>query len=368
VSLAGRLEDAGLPALLQTLAESGSTGKLTLTRSDGHALLVFRAGRVIYASSGALRVPFGTILFLRGLISEKDLTAALERQHSAAPPRRLGSVLVEMGKIDEKTLRDVTRQQTELVFGEVLRWKTGFFEFQPLTVKQGGEVEVDVKDFLLADGFDPKEVLFKVLPDLEGVLPERAPPTKAPESPVEVVSPRSASASAPGPSAPSVPTPLLTAEITLRLMSYAAQIMSRGVLFHVTGQKARGMGQFGVSVPGRSANEQVKETIVPLSEASLLKDVVQRGETYRGPLARTRWNAYLVERLGGLEPPEVVAVPLRVGGHVQVVLYGDNMPEARPIGPVDALEFMVAEAAAALERAAARATEPPPREGSRARK
>jgi hypothetical protein len=362
VSLVGRLEDAGLPALLQTLAESWSTGKLTLTRPDGHALLVFRGGRVIYASSGSLRVPFGTILFLRGLISEKDLTAALERQHSASPPLRLGSVLVDMGKIDERTLRDVIRQQTELVFGEVLRWKTGFFEFQPLAVKQGGEVEVDVKDFLLADGLDPKEVLFKVLPDVEAArVPPRPSPAKAPESPV-VVAPEATATAAAAAAGASVPTPLLTAEITLRLMSYAAQIMSRGVLFHVVDQKARGMGQFGVSVPGRSANEQVKETIVPLTEASLLKDVVVRGESYRGPLAHTRWNAYLVERLGGLEPTEVVALPLSVSGLVRVVLYGDNMPEGRPIGPVDALEFMVAEAAAALERATARASDAARRE------
>ncbi len=356
MSLSGRLEDAGLPALLQTLAENWSTGKLTLTRSDGHALLVFRTGRVIYASSGSLRVPFGTILFLRGLISEKDLTAALERQHSATPPRRLGTVLIEMGKIDEKTLRDVIRQQTELVFAEVLRWKTGFFEFEPVRIKEGGEVEVDVKDFLLTEGFDPKEVLFKVLPDLEGGKGERPAPPKAPESPEELPAP--AASRAPASVPPTVPIPQLTAEITLRLMSYAAQIVSRGVLFHVTAQQARGIGQFGVSVPGRSANEQVKDTVVPLGEPSLLKDVVVRGETYRGPLARTRWNAYLVERLGGLEPPEVVAVPLRVGGQVRVVLYGDNLPEGRPIGPVDALEFMVTEAAAALERAGARSTEP----------
>jgi Domain of unknown function (DUF4388) len=363
VSLSGRLEDAGLPALLQTLADNASTGKLALTRPDGHALLVFLRGRVIYASSGSLRVPFGTILILRGLISEKDLTAALERQHSAGPPKRLGAVLVEMGRIDEKTLRDVIHQQTELVFADVLRWRTGFFEFQPLTVKEGGEVEVDVKDFLLAESLDPKEVLFKVLPDVEGHPPERPPVAKAPQSPENVAPAVPPAASAPGPSIPSMPTPLLTAEITLRLMSYAAQIMNRGVLFHVTGQVARGMGQFGVSVPGRSANDQVKETVVPLTEASLLKDVVLRGETYRGPLARTRWNAYLVDRLGGVEPPEVVAVPLRVGGQVQVVFYGDNMPEGRPIGPVDSLEFMVAEAAAALERAAARTTEGRRRDG-----
>ncbi len=358
MSLSGRLEDAGLPSLLQTLADNWSTGKLTLTRSDGHALLVFRSGRVIYASSGSLRVPFGTILFLRGLISEADLTAALDWQHSASPPRRLGAVLVEMGKIDEKTLRDVIRQQTELVFGEVLRWKTGFFEFQPLSVREGGEVEVDVKDFLLSEGFDPKEVVFKVLPALEGARTERPAAPRAPESPVEVA------ASGEAPYVPAaVPAVLLTAEITLRLMSYAAQIMSRGVLFHVAAQQARGMGQWGVSIPGRSANDQVKETIVPLGEASLLKDVVVRGETYRGPLARTRWNAYLVDRLGGQEPPEVVAVPVRVGGQVRVVLYGDNLPEGRPIGPVDALEFMVAEAAAALERAAARGGDDGKREG-----
>ena len=181
MSLSGRLEDAGLPALLRTLADNASTGKLALTRPDGHALLVFLRGRVIYASSGSLRVPFGTILILRALISEKDLTAALERQHSAGPPKRLGAVLVEMGRIDEKTLRDVIHQQTELVFADVLRWRTGFFEFQPLTVKQGGEVEVDVKDFLLAEGLDPKEVLFKVLPDVEG--PPRGRPGEAPQSP-----------------------------------------------------------------------------------------------------------------------------------------------------------------------------------------
>jgi hypothetical protein len=270
-------------------------------------------------------------------------------------------VLVEMGRIDEKTLRDVVQQQTELVFGEVLRWKTGFFEFEPVNLKEGGEVEVDVKDFLIADGLDPKEVLFKVLPDLEGPRPERPAPPKAPESPEELPAARPSATAAPA--TPPVPMPLLTAEITLRLMSYAAQIVNRGVLFHVTGQQARGMGQFGVSVPGRSANEQVKDTVVPLGEPSLLKDVVGRGETYRGPLARTRWNAYLVDRLGGQEPPEVVAVPLRVGGQVRVVLYGDNLPEGRPIGPVDALEFMVTEAAAALERAGTRIAESGRRDG-----
>lgn len=36
---------------------------------------------------------------------------------------------------------------------------------------------------------------------------------------------------------------------------------------------------------------------------------------------------------------------------MNVVLYGDNLPEAREIGPLDALEFLMGEAAREMERA-----------------
>lgn len=357
MSLAGRLESAELPALLQTLATNRTTGKLTLTRPDGHALFVFRTGTVIYASSSYLRVPLGTILILRGLITEADLTAALERQHSASHPPRLGSVLIEMRKFDEKTLRDVIRQQTEHVFAEVLRWKTGFFEFAPMTVDEEDEIEVDLKDYLLDVGFDPKEVLFRVLAGSEPAKPEPPPePQKAGDPGTVPLGPILEKGGGPG-TVPlgailDTPAPAFTAEITLKLMSYAAQILSRGVLFHVAGGRARGIGQFGITLQGRSASDQITETIIPLREQSLLRDVVERRGTYRGPLAMSRWNAYLVNRLGGQEPSEVVAVPLVLRGAVHGILYGDNLPEMRPVGPIDALEFMVAETAQALERTA----------------
>jgi hypothetical protein len=46
-----------------------------------------------------------------------------------------------------------------------------------------------------------------------------------------------------------------------------------------------------------------------------------------------------------------------VGGAVAVLFYGDNLPDLRPIGPVDALEFMIAEAAVAMERGVLEARE-----------
>jgi hypothetical protein len=359
MSLAGRLETAELPVLLQTLATNRTTGKLTLTRPDGHALMVFRTGKVIYASSSYLRVPLGTILILRGLITEADLTAALERQHSASHPPRLGSVLVDMHKLEEKTLREVIRQQTEHVFAEVLRWKTGFFEFAPMTVDEEDEIEVDLKDYLLDVGFDPKEVLFRVMAGSEPERTERKPEGKAVDPgtvPLAAHVPKTSGPGGPG-TVPlgailDTPAPAFNSEITLKLMSYAAQILSRGVLFHIAAGRARGIGQFGVTIQGRSAADQITETIIPLREQSLLRDVVERRGTYRGPLAMNRWNAYLVNRLGGQEPAEVIAVPLVLRGAVHGILYGDNLPEQRPVGPIDALEFMVAETAQALERTA----------------
>ena len=46
-----------------------------------------------------------------------------------------------------------------------------------------------------------------------------------------------------------------------------------------------------------------------------------------------------------------MVIPMIVAGTVAIVFYGDNLPDNRPIGPVDNLEFMMAEAGVALERA-----------------
>jgi hypothetical protein len=142
-------------------------------------------------------------------------------------------------------------------------------------------------------------------------------------------------------------------------MRYASQIVNRGVLFVVRPGELRGVGQFGVPGAGRSASDQVRETVVPLRDPSVLRDVVEARRSFQGPLDGSPGNRHLVHRLGGADPAEVVVVPLVVGGEVALVLYGDNLPERRAIGPVDALEFMVSEAALAMERGL-------PEEGERA--
>ncbi len=356
--------------LLRSLARRGASGKLTLTKRDGQAVLAFRGGRIIYAASSSMRESFGHILVLRGLVSEADLLLALERQHRTSPAQRLGHVLVEMGKVDEKGLREVMRQQTEDVVAELVRWQTGFFQFETVAFAPGGEIEVDVKDFVLAEGFSPQDMLGDTAPPFPPSAIEAADAFATGSFPAGAFTKGSttgafAAAVGSGP-APAVQTggepavlgdvlpltsaPAVTAEVTLRLMRYASQLLSRGVLFVVRPDELRGIGQFGVQVPGRSASDQVRETVVPLGEPSVLRDVVEKRKTFQGALTDSPWNRHLIHRLGGTEPGEIVVVPMIVGGAVAVLFYGDNLPDLRPIGPVDALEFMIAEAALAMER------------------
>jgi hypothetical protein len=110
-----------------------------------------------------------------------------------------------------------------------------------------------------------------------------------------------------------------------------------------------------VQLPGgRPGAEAVRQTVLSLREPSVLRAAVERGRTYAGPLEPTRVNLALAARLGGLEVREAVAVPLVVGGEVRFVLYGDNAPSGRPLGPVDTLESAAAQAARIIEKTLAR--------------
>jgi hypothetical protein len=346
MSFSARLEDLELSSVLHLIALNRNSGRLVLTRSDSHALLVFREGRIIYAATNAVRQTFGSILLLRGLVAEDQLTAALERQHSFSEHRRLGPILVEMGSVTEAQLRDVMKEQTQGVVGELMGWKTGFFKFDPMDIVAGGEIEVDTKEFLVTEGFDTAELMLHAAARFDEMnrdrwnpAPNTAPPTEAPAQPQGA--PLRTLEEALADHRPAV----FGGEIALKLMRYAAQIVNRGVLFLVRGPIVSGIGQFGIAIEGETAAERVRSLEIPRAGLSLFANVITSCETYRGPMPHTEWNDYLVERLGGDFPREVVLVPMVVSGTVMVLFYGDNVPKDEGIGPTEGIEFLMLEAA-----------------------
>ena len=139
-------------------------------------------------------------------------------------------------------------------------------------------------------------------------------------------------------------------EVTLLLLRMASQILTRAVVFSVDGDWARGVGEFGLDIPGHSPAQVIGETVISLKEPSFLQAAVQARAPHIGAFEPTRLNLKLVKRMGGILPRQAVAIPLITDGVVRLILYGDNGSESRPIGPLDILEGAASRATRILER------------------
>jgi hypothetical protein len=343
LSLGGSLETLDLPALLQTLAVGQASGRLVLTRLDRHAVLVLKRGRVVHAGGGTADATLSARLIRQGLVGEKDLLQALERQHDGSGYRKLGDVLVEMGVLAEGTLQAVIQQHMQELVAGLLGWKSGYFRFDSFASSDDKLVEEGLGDYVLRGGLDPKELLMRAVTALDrGELTPPppavvAPPPKAPPEPI-----------AGGPSLTGSYVADFTGEAVLSLLRFASQIVSRAVVYAVDGEVARSVGEFGARPSGRPG--EVAETVLSLREPSVLRVAQERRRTYIGPLEPTHVNLRLLEAIGGGKPPEALAMPLVVQGEVGFILYGDNAPSGRALGPVDALESAAARAARIIEK------------------
>ena len=85
-------------------------------------------------------------------------------------------------------------------------------------------------------------------------------------------------------------------------------------------------------------------------DPSVFRTVVESGRSFRGRLAKTFWDEYLIRQLGGEEPDEAIAVPMSVGGNVVSIFYGDNVHSKDPIGSIEMLELLMLYASLGMER------------------
>lgn len=329
MSLAGRLEEVELAELLHFLALNNRTGKINLTRHDGHGFVVVRDGRIVYAASSSIRETFGNILVCRGLVSAETVAVALEQQHAAGDDRKLGHILVAMESLTEEQLQDVVKQQTGLVVKELCRWRSGYFRFEVAPVASKGEIGVDAEDLVVADGVPTDQILLEAMARLDEEEP-------TPES-----SPRAI--------ADAIFSPALRAETTVGLLRRAGAVVVRGLLLVVRGDEVQGAGQFGLE-GSDDPDEAARGLRLPLDEPSVIADAVKHRETWRGSVAETPANDQLLRLLGGPRPSEAVVVPMLIREGVGLVLYGDNATALGPVGPVEDLEWALLEAGLAMER------------------
>ncbi len=351
-AFSGKLDNVALPEVLNFLSVTTKSGRLSLTRRDGQGLIVMRRGRIIYAASSSVRMTLGNIMVCRGVINEAVLLEALERQHFSQDEKRLGQVLVEMGKVSPEDVEEVVRYQIGLVLTELCQWTSGFFKFDAVEIPEAGEFEVDAQDFVATEGLSTDRLLLEVATQLDESHRDAAGPgTAAPQDPT------AASGSAATPAVPleglvgELQTPTLRGEISVMLMRLGARVLGRGVLFAVREEELTAMGHFGFEGHGASGSPP-HDLRVSLAEPSIFAEVVQRKETYRGPLPAGPANERLRDQLGPDAPGEIVIVPMVVAGSVATLFYGDDLPARRPIGEVRPLEMLMTEAGLEMERQA----------------
>jgi len=343
-------------------------------------MVVFKDGQVIQAASDSIRDSLGNILVSQGMLDEAALSKALALQKQE-PEKPLGMILMDMGAVAAQTLQSVIRKQIEEIIYDLLDWEEGFFNFELGEIVPKDTIEIDTQEFLLKSGISAEYLL------MEGtrILDERRKDEKKPAA--ARPAPASAPLAVPSAAQKAPPSPLsfepakeefrtriekevsskeltalksmfdelrfptATAEVTLLILRYASEVVNRAVLFMVKKEEVRGLGQFGIELKGKSADQVVRNIKLPLNQPSLFLSVIESRRSYLGVLEPIPNHTYLVNALGGAMPDAVMAIPLVVDGKVALVVYGDNLPERRPIRGMDTLEIFMNQAGMALEKA-----------------
>ncbi len=376
MALTGRLDELSLPEILQLLSLSRKSGRLVLTGGHRKAVIVLREGNIVFAASEKLRdVVHASLGGDRSPTGHFVIDEELRREaREKAPPA-------------ETAMDGVLHDQIEGVVRDLLDWRTGRFVFDATPVPDVGGVAVDAARFGERPGVAPEDVLLRTLTWMDEQQRERwqadlesaargddgADPA-AGEGDLQadisgvfrLIRARPDDGGAPVGAAergaglrPMVEevaalrglSSALSAELVLLVLRYAARVVARGVLFARRKESFQGIGQFGLAFGDPSPDERVRSLTIPAGQPSILADAAGRGACTVCRLSSSACDRALVERLGGGEPYQAVAVPIVVDGVVAAVLYGDDLPARRPVEMVEGLEILVREVALAVERA-----------------
>jgi Domain of unknown function (DUF4388) len=392
MSLEGRLEDLGLGDIFQIISLSKRSGVLTLIRKEGTGRLVFNQGQVVYATADT-RSRLGYTLVKKAIITNEDLEYALRVQKGRGSMKPIGTLLLEMGAIDQEVLEREIREHVIFIIRDLLSWNTGSFHFElgpPLNEEVVLRVGLNT-EFLLLEGarLQDEEQQAKVEPSsVEPVRTNQPAPDEQEKNqvvhPAQAFepeasrtlpdSPPSGKTSAPAPrktgpleetlstsqpipsSVPGVHRkdlilltsmiaelsgPSTSSEITLLVLRFASEIMNRAVILLVRKDDIVGLGQFGLILAEGSPQERVRSIRIPLSEPSIFGEVVEKKTTYKSQLPQSKWHQYFVDQLGKEWPVEIFVAPLVCEGRVIAILYGDNIPDKEKIGDTEGLEAFI---------------------------
>ena len=147
-SLKGNLKSFEFPMVLQFMSSANKTGVLHLRQGQEVRALYFRDGKII-AANGNEGLRLGQIGFVKGLISQIQLQAALVKVKKTG--RRMGEVLLDLDYINEDELKELIRHQIQETVVELSLWNEGDFEFRdnPVEFDERGIEDINTMRMIL---------------------------------------------------------------------------------------------------------------------------------------------------------------------------------------------------------------------------
>lgn len=124
----GRLSAFPASNLLQWALTERVTGTLVVRRSQREKRIGFRSGKILDCRSNQVAEHYGQHLVAHGHLGGEELSRALA--HCRAKRIPLGEALVELGLLDEATVRVTLAQSIEESVQDLFFWHQGLFYFQ----------------------------------------------------------------------------------------------------------------------------------------------------------------------------------------------------------------------------------------------
>ncbi|MBD3869303.1 MAG: DUF4388 domain-containing protein [Acidobacteria bacterium] len=136
----GRFGKETVSPLLARLCHNEDTGVLQLVRGSMERTIHIMEGRCVFATSNSPDDGLMAYLLRRGVISLKDREETARRLLSN---KRVGTILLEMGVIDEHDLQSVVREHLLEIIYDCLNWDRGDFSFMSGSLPTMEEITLD---------------------------------------------------------------------------------------------------------------------------------------------------------------------------------------------------------------------------------
>lgn len=123
----GESNRLSFPRLVYQLFAEQATGCLELQHGDAVKSIYFRKGRPVHVASNQMAEMLGPFLISQGIVSERDVSVAVEASYKGQG--RLGDVLVAMNFIKPYELYQVLEKQFRAKFVDAFGWEEADWSF-----------------------------------------------------------------------------------------------------------------------------------------------------------------------------------------------------------------------------------------------